>query len=398
MKPNLWWILVAAALVGHFGLHLALYNRLNSFGLSRRTIKRIEKALFVEMLVTPPLLAWWYFDLFADVWFGRVEGLEVPTFLAIYGSVCLGTWIAFGIPWLLWRPIFGLEWVRAPRTVEVVDVQRAVGRSLARTRQCYWESRLPLNQIFDLAVEQIRLPVARLPSELDGYRIAQISDVHLTGDVEPDYVRYVVQRALAWQPELMAITGDIIDAEPCIDWLGDLFGPAEAPDGCFFILGNHDTRVPETDAIRRSMAAAGWTDLGARSLRTTLRQTPSLLIGNEHPWFRRPDWESPDASRKPREAFRLLLSHSPDQIGWARRRGVHLMLAGHTHGGQGRLPLAGPLLSPSWHGSRFASGDFFKPPTTLHVSRGLAGVHLMRINCRPELSLITLQAMERGQG
>ena len=69
------------------------------------------------------------------------------------------------------------------------------------------------------------------------------------------------------------------------------------------------------------------------------------------------------------------------------------MLAGHTHGGQGRLPLAGPVLSPSFHGSRYASGDFYKAPTTMHVTRGIGGVHLMRINCRPELSLLTLRAV-----
>ena len=71
------------------------------------------------------------------------------------------------------------------------------------------------------------------------------------------------------------------------------------------------------------------------------------------------------------------------------------MLAGHTHGGQGRLPLAGPILGPSRYGSRYASGDFYKPPTTMHVTRGLGGTHLIRINCRPELSLLTLR---RPQG
>ena len=90
----------------------------------------------------------------------------------------------------------------------------------------------------------------------------------------------------------------------------------------------------------------------------------------------------------------MLLSHSPDQLSWARQNRVTLMLAGHTHGGQGRLPLAGPLLSPSVHGSRYASGDFYKPPTTMHVTRGICGKHLMRINCRPELSLITLRRVQ----
>ena len=112
-----------------------------------------------------------------------------------------------------------------------------------------------------------------------------------------------------------------------------------------------------------------------------------MIIGNEHPWYARPEIESTE------DQFRLLVSHSPDQFRWAREHGIHLMLAGHTHGGQGRLPLAGPILSPSFHGSRYASGDFYKPPTTMHVTRGIGGVHLMRINCRPELSLITLKSV-----
>src|SRR5690606_3108155 len=117
---------------------------------------------------------------------------------------------------------------------------------------------------------------------------------------------------------------------------------------------------------------------------------PAQILGNEQPWF-----PAPSAAPLARSAgcFRLLLAHSPDQLAWARRHGVQVMLAGHTHGGQGRLPLAGPLLSPSWHGSRFASGDFFKTPTTMHVSRGLSGVHLLRIRCRPELSLLTLHSI-----
>jgi predicted MPP superfamily phosphohydrolase len=244
-----------------------------------------------------------------------------------------------------------------------------------------------MNQIFDLAIESIELPVKGLPSELDGYRIAHLSDVHLTGDIHPDYAKYAVARASGWQPDLMALTGDIIDKQPCIDWLPEIFSQAEAADGCFFVLGNHDTRVVDSWQTRDAMDRAGWTDLGSRSLRTQLRGVASLVIGNEHPWFERPGM----GDANPAE-FRLLLSHSPDQLSWARRHNVTLMLAGHTHGGQGRLPLAGPILSPSRHGSRYASGDFYKPPTTMHVTRGLGGVHLMRINCRPELSLIKLRS------
>ncbi|QDV66125.1 metallophosphoesterase [Crateriforma conspicua] len=400
MNPMACWVLSAAALLGHFGLHLALYNRLNSLGWPRRRIKRTEKVLFVEMWLTLLAVLVFFPDVVRRMFAGTMVWSDLPWPLAVYGGVCLAAWLVFGLPWLLWRPIFRWEWADAPRRVEVVDVAKTLGRPLPRSLKCRWQSRLPMNQIFDLAVEEVLLPVPGLPKELDGYRIAHLSDIHLTGDVAPDYVRYAVDRASQWMPDMMALSGDIIDKQPCIDWLFDIFSGARASDGCYFVLGNHDTRVVDSWQTREAMDRAGWTDLGSRVLPTEVRGVSIELIGNEHPWFARPvipppprkrpdDAQQTHASERP---FRLAISHSPDQVFWAQRHGIELVLAGHTHGGQGRLPLVGPLLSPSFHGSRFASGDFWKPPTTMHVSRGLGGVHLLRVNCRPELSLLVLKS------
>ena len=385
MQPEHWWIIAIAVLIGHYGLHLAIYNRINALGWRRQVIKAWVKVFFLNAILLPPLtiiLSWQSLTALAGG-----ETIDPPPFLTVYGSICLAAWFVFGIPWLLWRPIFALEWVDANRKIEVVDVQHATGRSLALTPKCTYESQLPLNQIFDLAIEQIELPVVGLPQILDGYRIAHITDVHLTGDVHPDYARYAIERASDWKPSLIALTGDIIDKQPCVDWLVDIFSPARAPDGCYFVLGNHDTRIIDSWQTREGMDQAGWTDLGSRKVDIELAGVPAQIIGNEYPWFRRPQIET--HSEVP---FRLLLSHSPDQFGWARQHNITLMLAGHTHGGQGRIPFIGPLLSPSLHGTRYASGDFYRSPTTMHVSRGIGGVHLMRINCRPELSLLTLRA------
>ncbi|MFK8111409.1 MAG: metallophosphoesterase [Rubripirellula sp.] len=397
MNPNVWWIVSLAVVLGHFGLMLGIYNRINGFGLSRKLIKRLVKLFFLFTVLFPPIALAVHFDLVSDLWQGRPEGLPVPTSLLIYSCLCLAAWLVLGIPWLLWRPVFGLEWIRARREIEVVDVEAATGTSLARSAKCKVECRLPLNQIFELAIERIELPVVGMPAALDGYRIAHLSDIHLTGDVYPDFSKHVVQRASEWSPDMMTFAGDIIDDQECVGWLTDIFTLTArekvAPDGCYFVLGNHDTRINDPNETRQAMIQAGWTDLGGRSMPRHLRGIDCRLIGNEFPWFDRPELsESRD------EAFRLLLSHSPDQLGWARQHNVSLMLAGHTHGGQGRLPLIGPLLSPSFHGSRYASGDFYKPPTTLHVSRGLAGTHLMRIHCRPELSLLTLRATQSDGG
>ena len=89
--------------------------------------------------------------------------------------------------------------------------------------------------------------------------------------------------------------------------------------------------------------------------------------------------------------MRILLSHTPDQIEWAQNADVDLMLAGHTHGGQIRLPIVGVSFCPSRFGSRYASGTFYREPTVMHVSRGLAGTRPIRINCPPELTKLVLR-------
>ncbi|MFO0942505.1 MAG: hypothetical protein U0930_17345 [Pirellulales bacterium] len=124
-------------------------------------------------------------------------------------------------------------------------------------------------------------------------------------------------------------------------------------------------------------------------------------MGNERPWFERHSKlaDSPDDQVADKvvqspigQTLRVGVSHSPDQIGWARSRKLDLMLAGHTHGGQARFPLIGPLVAPSLYGSKFASGVFYLPPTIMHVSRGVAGTHPLRWRCPPEITLLTLRS------
>jgi uncharacterized protein len=118
-----------------------------------------------------------------------------------------------------------------------------------------------------------------------------------------------------------------------------------------------------------------------------VRGEPLVVIGHEGPWFH----PEPDLRSCPSEPFRLCLSHTPDNIRWARRAGVDLMLSGHVHGGQIRFPLFGSVLVPSRYGRRYDCGVFDEAPTLLHVSRGLSGDHPLRYRCRPEVTLLTLR-------
>jgi hypothetical protein len=282
--------------------------------------------------------------------------------------------------------LFGINWINVNRHCQRFHVDRELGKSLARSTRCQILSRVPFNQLFELSVEHVPLPVQGLPEALVGLKIAHFTDVHLTGDVHPEYLEFVMAQAIVWQPDVIVMTGDIIDAKECIDWLPRIFGSARANEGMFFVLGNHDKRVPDPRVIRNKLVECGWTDLGGRVVETSIRSHAVEWIGNEYPWFPKPRVPEPAPN-----TFRILLSHSPDQFSWARSQDVQLMFAGHTHGGQGRLPLAGPILGPSYDGSRFASGNFYMKPTTLHVSRGMGGTHLLRLRCPPELSLVELK-------
>lgn len=384
---------VGLALAGHFGLRLAAYNRLNSLGWRRRTIKRVEKLVFFETWLTPILIGLVAAQSLRNLLAGNFVWDELPWAVRGYGILCfvLGG-ILFAL-WLIWRPILGVQRAHVTRSSRVEKASADDIDRFARTRKCRWAAQVPGNQFLDIAIESIDVPLPQLPGRLDGYRIAQLSDIHLTGHLNPAYMARVIDHAMAFSPEMFALTGDIVDAQECVSWLPEMFAPATARDGSYFILGNHDTRVTDPSDVRRQMTAAGWTDAGSRCLKVCLRDAEVALSGNEWPWFGRPtDEEMAAVGANATDAvFRIGLSHSPDQFDWARRHNVDLLLCGHTHGGQGQLPLAGPILSPSWHGSRWASGDFYRSPTTMHVSRGLGGVHLLRINCRPELSLLTLR-------
>jgi predicted MPP superfamily phosphohydrolase len=119
-------------------------------------------------------------------------------------------------------------------------------------------------------------------------------------------------------------------------------------------------------------------------------QSSILVAGDETPWM----GQHPAVTTEPHDCFRILLSHTPDNITWARANDFDLMLAGHTHGGQIRLPALGPVYSPSVFDCRFASGVFWLDPTLLHVSRGLSGREPVRYLCRPELTKLTIRNRE----
>jgi len=250
---------------------------------------------------------------------------------------------------------------------------------------------LPGNEQFSVEVSTKTFSLQGLPREWDGVSIVQLADTHFRGAVTRTWFEAVCQQAMALKPDLFVFTGDLLDDLSQLDWLPETFGKLKAPLGQYFILGNHDWYLDPT-AIRQEFGRQGWIDLAGRSQKLVSPRAgpPIVIAGDETPWM----GTHPELDPGSIDFFHILLSHTPDNINWARDNGVDLMLAGHTHGGQIRLPLLGPVYSPSRFGCRFASGVFWLNPTLLYVSRGLSGREPIRFHCVPELTKLVLKSQQ----
>ena len=219
-----------------------------------------------------------------------------------------------------------------------------------------------------------------------------------TGLVGKGYFQEVVRVCNDLDAHLVALTGDLVDNESCIPWLPEILGELRSRYGCYFVLGNHDVHAGP-QKLRETLEGAGLIDLGSRWLEAPVGEERIVLAGNELPWFPpAADFGSAPPPSSEGGPVRIALSHSPDQFPWAQRNGVDLMLAGHLHGGQIRLPVIGPIVSPSRHGVRYAAGVFQADSTVMHVSRGVSGEIPLRWNCGPEVALLTLRASSADVG
>ncbi len=376
-------LLALAAFLGHFALAVWIYNRLHAIAGPVRLMKLLEKLV----LVTAAAILGVYLGL--AVWKGSIAPPTSGIPLA-YTIVC---WVIAALIVPLWLVPKLLERVPAAllaNDAQVIDIAAKLGQRPIHGVETWLFAAIPGNQLLQLHVQTKTLHLPTLPPELDGIRIAHLSDLHMIGDLTEDFYREVVEQTNALDPDLICITGDILEKHACLPWIGTTLGQLRARHGKFFILGNHEQRLGDVHPLRDALIAAGLTDLGSRTTELEINGTKLLLAGNELPWFGSAPLATSPQPLAP--SLRILLAHTPDQYPWARQQAFPLMLAGHNHGGQIRLPWLGALITPSWYGWRYAGGLYHEPPTLLHVSRGISGKHPIRLNCPPELALLVLKA------
>jgi predicted MPP superfamily phosphohydrolase len=250
-------------------------------------------------------------------------------------------------------------------------------------------------------IDVVDRPIAipNLPASFHGYRIVQLSDIHLDEYTEPFFLEHIVHRVNALAPDLVLITGDFIThgslsfiaarhaLRRCAEILTTLTAPLR-----YACLGNHDVSYDAPEVVR--VLAAHNTPVLVNQYLPIERNGGRLwLCGLDDPATSHPDLNltvpaNPDGPV-------ILMAHEPDYadevIAHPRGPFVNLMLAGHSHGGQIRLPFLGPLILPPF-AEKYPEGYYRFNQLQLYVNRGIGTVGLpFRLNCPPEITVITLQ-------
>jgi predicted MPP superfamily phosphohydrolase len=380
-------------LLGHVLLWVGVINRIHGFGARRRLVKKISLLCFACMAAIP--IVW-------IVWVVKQRGSVSEVFDWRPGSLAAGAyvvacWIALVatlVRMILLRFVGPPSIVRFHRirkiAIEAVDSSIPHGDRRPK-KDHHFVAGLPGNEILSLELSEWMLDMPRLSRALDRLSIVHLSDLHFTGRIGKSYFREVVRVCNGLEPDLVAITGDLVDDPACIDWIPELLGPLAAQFGVYFVLGNHDVLI-DVDTLRRTLVGSGLIDLGGRWMEVDVRGDSVILAGNELPWIgpaaNLADCPARNADGGP---LRIALTHTPDQLSWARTHDVDLLLAGHTHGGQIRIPSLGAIFSPTFGGVRHVSGVFDCEPTILHVSRGISARWPIRWNCPPEMAMLRLR-------
>jgi predicted MPP superfamily phosphohydrolase len=378
------WLLFLGACVGHAMLVIASLNCVYGCDLPHKLLSLLRK-LDGLVVLAGPVLFWFAFG---EAWtLGTAEEMHLARrLLPAYVVLC---WLmAFGV-----FPLVTLRRLLRPTPAalrsnhsQIVDVARELGYKPVGNGKHRRLAQLPGNQVFQVEFAERELWLPRVPPAWDGLTILHLTDLHFNGTPDRTFYRLVLDRCRAWEPDILAVTGDIVDSDWHHRWVIPLLGRLRWRVAAFAILGNHDSWY-DTDRIRKRLARVGLDNLGNGWRLVEVRGEPLLVVGHEGPWIGPP----PDLRGCPEGPFRLCLSHTPDNIRWARQHQMDLMLAGHVHGGQIRLPVVGSIFVPSRYSRKYDCGTFDEGPTLMHVSRGLAGQHPLRFNCRPEVTLLRLR-------
>ena len=258
-----------------------------------------------------------------------------------------------------------------------------------------WENHAVRSNTVEVASE-------KLPAAFDGFTIVQISDLH-NARFGKDQEKLVALLKAA-QPDLIAITGDLIDKRrPGMQNVLRFVERAVAIAPVFYVTGNHEAKSKEFPLLKEALGRLGVTLLLDRTVSIERGGAQIALAGLSDARFVTADktkFAAVSAEKLsaflPKEGFTLLLTHRPELFAVYRAAGADLTLCGHAHGGQFRLPLVGGLIAPN-QGlfPKYTAGLYREEGKCMVVSRGLGNSSIpIRLNNRPEVVKAVLHSRQ----
>lgn len=261
-----------------------------------------------------------------------------------------------------------------------------------------------------IVVSVIGVKSEQLPKAFDGYRIVQVSDLHNDEFGEKNEILLKKIKSLA--PDMIAITGDLLDSrrtdvKKAIDFIN---GAVEIAS-CYYVTGNHESRMEKNEykELEQGMIEAGVIVLRNQMFSIKKDQEQITIVGIDDPRFTIATDKTEKMERAleeklktlleevSEEEYTILLSHRPELFDWYCKQEFDLVLSGHVHGGQFRLPFIGGMIGPG-QGilPDYVDGLYTKEDMNMIVSRGLGqSIVPFRINNPPELVLVTLNTIKK---
>jgi len=238
-------------------------------------------------------------------------------------------------------------------------------------------------------VRRIRAPIRGLAPEFDGYRIVQLSDLHV-GSFDPkSRAERWVELANELEPDLVAVTGDLVSSGiDFYDDVADALGQLNAKDGVMCVLGNHDQW--DDRRLVKALSLRGICVLQNSWQRICRSHGAIIIAGLDDAYTAKADLEA-TLSGRPASVPTILLSHYPRYFAAAVRRGVALVLSGHTHGGQLGVPFIADRINLATLSGQRGRGLFKENGSLLYVNAGLGTTGPpIRLGVPPEIAVIEL--------
>ena len=253
-----------------------------------------------------------------------------------------------------------------------------------------------------LEINEYEILSDRIPQGFDGFRIAQVSDLHNAEFGEGNWK--LIKMLSQTDPDIIVLTGDLIDSRRTdLDLALDFAWQAGKIARVYYVSGNHEARVPEYEDLKIGLVKAGVVILENQKVQITREGESITLMGIDDPSFQE-NYLFGDAEGVAKQAisdlqdasdgYTILLSHRPELFDTYVDSGVDLVFSGHAHGGQFRLPFVGGLAAPNQgFFPKYDAGQFTEENTTMIVSSGVGNSIIpIRFNNRPEIVVAQLKS------